>query len=507
MKIFTATQVRDLDLKTTIREPISAQDLMERAAHTIVKWIDKQYNLYHGFFNVLCGPGNNGGDGFAVARLLHDKGYRVRVYHPEIAGIKSKEALTNYRNLQSIHAIELIIIDKHIKRLDGIIIDAIFGTGLSRHVNGFWQPVIDLIAASPYPVISIDMPSGLPSEGVGQGSIVKATHTLALQHPRLSFFLPEHQDYVGCIHLIDIGLHLPSAEDMETNYHLLTRDRVVPLLRHRRAFDHKGIFGHALLICGGHGKAGAAILAAKGCLRSGTGKLTVQVPRVNYNVLQLGVPEAMVALDDHDYHFTGLAADQIFDAVGVGCGIGTGAHTADGLLALFTQCQGPFVLDADALNILAARPGWTRKIPRGTVITPHVGEYQRLFGPDTDGYQRLIRQAQLSADLGITIVCKGAHTCITTPAGQTFFNTTGNPGMATAGSGDVLTGIITGFLAQGYPPEQAALLGVYLHGLAGDLAAKLMGQEALLAGDLTKHLGAAFLSLSPSPPCSNTWSY
>ncbi|MCL4118183.1 UNVERIFIED_CONTAM: hypothetical protein GTU68_064405 [Idotea baltica] len=324
-----------------------------------------------------------------------------------------------------------------------------------------------------------------------RGVCARADHTLTLQTPKLSFYQPENAAYIGKISILDIQLDATALDASYTTNHLLSRTLISSFLPKRSTFDHKGTFGHALLVCGGYGKVGAALLAAQACLRVGVGKLTVHVPRSAYQILQLGVPEAMVSVDDHEFFFTRCPDLAPYTAIGIGCGIGTKASTHTGLSQVLESSRTPMVIDADAINILAAHPEFLSSIPVGSVMTPHPGEYERLFGKDDDSFARLEKQKSWSKELKIYIVYKNAHTCVTTPEGLAYFNATGNPGMATAGSGDVLTGMITGLLAQRLPINQAVLSAVYLHGLAGDIAADQLGQNALLARDIVDNIGKA----------------
>jgi NAD(P)H-hydrate epimerase len=308
----------------------------------------------------------------------------------------------------------------------------------------------------------------------------------------LSFFFPENEQFVGTWEVLPIGLHEEAKAGTKTDYFYLESSYISGLLKNRSKFSHKGTFGHSLLIAGSYGMMGAAVLAARACLRAGTGLITVHVPRLAYQVIQSAVPEALADVDHSDTVFTMFPELKGFSAVGAGPGLGTGHETKEALHKLITEVKVPLVIDADALNILSGNMEWFRELPENTIITPHPGEFERMAGRAASGFQRIRMQCAFSGTYKIIVVLKGAHTSVTFPDGRCFFNTTGNPGMATGGSGDVLTGIILSLLAQGYPPEQAALLGVYLHGLAGDIALQDSSGEALIAGDITENLGAAF---------------
>ncbi len=501
MKIFDSQSTKEIDAYTIGNEPISSIDLMERASSTLVQWIIQKYANTDQKFIIFSGPGNNGGDGLAVARLLHEHHYPVKVYTLHIGKIKSVDFIHNLNRLTKKGGLEIVALEEgsiypSIAN-DEIVVDAIFGNGLSRTVEGYWAELISYINREAHTIIAIDMPSGVFSEQASGSSTIHATYTLTFQYPKLAFFQPENQKMVGKWEVLDIGLNQDIMEKLDTHHHFITKEMVSPMLRLRERYDHKGTFGHALLICGGFGKVGAAILAAKACLRSGVGRLTVHVPKYAYTVIQTSIPEAMAEVDDHVYWFSGREGNDDHQSIGIGCGLGQKAVTVHGLESLITQSDQPLVLDADALNIIAHKKILLEKLPPGSILTPHPGEYKRLFGSNEDSFSRLKQQIQLSSNHHLNIVLKGAHTCITTPDGRAFFNSTGNPGMATAGSGDVLTGIITGLLAQGLSPTEAAISSVYIHGLAGDLAVKKVGQFALIASDIIDHLGPAFCQIKP----------
>jgi NAD(P)H-hydrate epimerase len=327
------------------------------------------------------------------------------------------------------------------------------------------------------------------------GFIFKADYTLTFQNPKLAFLLPENDPYVGRFEVLDIGLHPRYLEEVETNNLLTVKAMVKPILHNRTKYSHKGTYGHTLLIAGSEGKTGAALLGAKACLRTGVGLLSVHLPKVAQLPLQTAIPEAMIDGDDSETCFSTFGKLDAYTAVGVGPGLGKADDTVRALKRLIQEVQVPLVMDADALNILSDNPTWLPFLPAKTILTPHPKEFERLVGKSSTSFERLEKQRELAVKYNLIVIVKGAHTTVAMPNGTIFFNTTGNPGMATAGSGDVLTGIILSLLAQRYSPEEAAVLGVYLHGLAGDLAADEIGQEALMASDITEHLGKACAAL------------
>ncbi len=491
MKILDAPAMRQLDARTMEHEPVRSLDLMERAAKSCFQWLRPRLRN-HEVIHVFCGMGNNGGDGLALARMLGGSGKKVRAYLVRHAsGEGSADFQANLKRLRPVRNV-------HIDWLEGkdslppaeagdVIVDALLGSGLSRPLEGFLAEVVRHINASGAVVVSIDLPSGLFSEDNRENDpsrIVHADFTLSFQLPKLAFLMAENAPLVGEWHLMDIGLHPVGMEEAATRYFFLDKETVRGFYRPRKKFAHKGHFGHALLMAGSHGKVGAAILAAKACLRSGAGLLTVQVPGCGYAVVQGALPEAMCLEDGDREKLTTLPPLDPYNAVGIGPGIGTDAQTARTLKLLIQQSAGPLVLDADALNILADNPTWCGFLPSGCVITPHPGEFDRLAGKAGSDYQRLLNACDFARRFGLIVVLKGAHTAIISPEGPVYFNSTGNPGMATGGSGDALTGMILGWIAQGYAPLPACLMGVFLHGLAGDMAAAGKGQEGLLAGDL-----------------------
>ncbi len=505
MKILNSEQVHKLDDYTIKNEPILSINLMERASrictNQIIRLIEPNSPV-----SVFIGPGNNGGDGLAIARMLADHGYSVKVF---ICGNKlSADSLINYEKLliQKLVYIKFIVEGDELPRIKSneYIVDALFGSGLSKPVNGFFSEIIQHINKSTAKLISIDIPSGFFSEvnsqltkvlDGGYLNAIRADETLTLQLPFLSFMLPDAQNHVGNLHILPIGLNQTYLNEIESDYFYIDKEMAKSILRKRKKFDHKGNYGHALIIAGSYGKMGAAILSSKACLRSGVGLLTVHVPVSGYEIIQEAVPEAMVCIDESETKFCKAEEQGHYSSIGIGPGIGTLKTTADLLENLLKISTKPVVLDADAINIIAERKEVLNYLPVNSILTPHPGEFQRLVGDWDNFFNRLLKQLEFSKKYRVFLILKGAHTSISTPDGKCYFNSTGNPGMATAGSGDVLTGIITSLLAQAYTPLNAALLGVFIHGLAGDFAAEKTGQEALIAGDIIDNLGAAFKAI------------
>lgn len=496
--VLTAAQIREADAFTIENEPILSVDLMERAARACFAWISEQFELETSF-TVVCGQGNNGGDGLAIARMLSEKGYDVEVCILKLRPGGSPDFETNLERLQNfrIHIMEQAPAEGFFSDTK-VIIDAIFGTGLNKPAEGIAAHVIHMMNTCGATIISVDIPSGLFSEGsnkhISDRNTVKANQTLTFQVPKLSLLLPDSGSFTGDFTILDIGLDKNYIETFESKIFLLPEDGFPFIPLQRKKFSHKGNFGHALLICGSKGKTGAAVLAAHACLRSGAGLVTVHVPNNSVSIIQTAIPEAMVSADPNPDYFTRLTDLSGFSATGIGPGIGTGKETANAFKLLIQNTVSPLVIDADALNILAENKTWLSFLPQGSILTPHPGEFERLFGKTESNFDRLELQKEMSFKYNIIIVLKGAHTAITLPDGKVYFNSTGNPGMATAGSGDVLTGIITGLLAQTNAPVFSSLAGVFLHGQAGDLAAEETGLHSLIAGDIIRFLPDAFHS-------------
>jgi len=503
MKIFPTSVIAEIDRFTILNEPVSDIDLMERASALISTFIVEKCR-YKGKVMVLCGPGNNGGDGLAVARMLAaipDR-FTVEVFLFDFGRKISDSTKINLDRLLKLDVVSVKypgeIESFPVLTDDILIIDALFGSGLNRPLAGLAALIVEHINRSKAIVLSIDLPSGLMGEDNRDnipGHIVRATKTVTFQFPKLSFLFAENEIYTGEWEVLDIGLHPEAITKTPSSNYFLGKSEIMNKICPRTKFSHKGNFGHALLISGSYGKMGAAILASKACLRSGTGLLTVHVPHGTYQVVQTALPEAMCSIDDSDLMFTGIGNLENYSAIGVGPAIGLKVNAQRGFHRLLGEINVPLVVDADAINILGLNPEWLKELPQGTILTPHPKEFSRIAGESETGFDRLEKAKSLANELKIFIVLKGAYTAIVCPDGEVWFNSTGNPGMATAGSGDVLTGIVLGLLAQGYSSKDAALIGVYVHGLAGDLAKEQKGEISLIASDIIENIGNAFVLL------------
>lgn len=498
MKIFSATQIREADAFTIQYEPVKSINLMERASKAFVEWFEKNFDKNRRLI-IFCGTGNNGGDGLAISRMLSFKKWKVNTYTVLKASKRTQDFTINYLKLAEVREIPDITsggdLDFEIHSGD-IIIDAIFGSGLSRSVTGVYAEVIRFINQSPATVVSVDVPSGMFIDTPGgEGAVVEADDVVSFQLPKLAFFLEQNQQYVKNWITVDIGLHPNYLNNTAAKFEFLDRDMVSDMLRVRNKYAHKGEFGKSLIIAGSHGKMGAAVLCARACIRSGAGLVTAHIPGCGFEIMQTAVPEVMVTTDFSEQYLTGLPDIKHFDAIGIGPGIGKNMETYEVISQLLSRYHRPIVFDADAINIIALEKSFLKMLPEGSVLTPHPGEFRRLVGSWDNDFEKLNLQISLSEEYKIYIVLKGANTSISTPEGKIFFNGTGNPGMATGGSGDVLTGMITSFIGQGYVSLEAIILAVYLHGLAGDLAAEDFGQEGMIASDIIDHLPQAFRTL------------
>jgi ADP-dependent NAD(P)H-hydrate dehydratase / NAD(P)H-hydrate epimerase len=500
MKIFTAAQIRACDAYTIKASAIRSADLMERAATRCVVWLKDRFQK-DTLFVVLCGTGNNGGDGLAIARMLHSRGFGVKAFLLNFGKELSEDCKTNLQRLQQIDnsLVSIVQPDTFITDIPAhiVVIDAILGTGLSRPTQGWVASFIDHINHLPNKKIAIDIPSGLPADVIPDkgASVLKANDTLSFQFYKRTFLHPESAACCGNIHIIDIDLDKTFINATHSLYQTIEPGDAAAIYRPRNAFAHKGTHGSALMITGSYGKMGAALLSSKAALRAGAGLVTALIPGCGYTALQSAVPEAMCLIGGES------VIENIFEwehktVVGIGPGIGTDTKTATAVSKFIDDCKFPVVADADALNIMAKHPDLLAKLPKGSVLTPHPKEFARLFGENTNTMIQVEHARIQAMRYNINIILKGHHTAVITTEGDCWYNMTGNAGMATGGSGDVLTGIITALIAQGYAPHNAAILGVYLHGLAGDLAAKDISQEALIAGDIIDYLGKAFLAFA-----------
>ena len=502
MKVLTAAQMAKLDAYTIGHEPIDSINLMERAANALCTGIRKICNP-GASFKVFAGPGNNGGDALAAARILSHEDYKVEVFLFNTGGHLSTDCATNKVRLTDscpnveFHEItsqfEMPNLDKN-----DYVIDGLFGTGLNKALNGGFALLVKFINRSEAKVISIDIPSGLMCEDNTyniRAHIIKADYTFTMQSLKPAFLMADNQEFLGQLEVLDIGLLEDEVKFEQYPYQLDELEGMGKLVKPRPPFGHKGTFGHGLLVAGSYGMAGAAILAARACMRCGIGKLTVHTPKVNNSIIQTTVPEVVIHHDEDNYFFSSTINMEFYDALAIGPGLGEKKNTAVAFIEQISHAQKPIIIDADGLNILAEHKGWIQQIPKDAILTPHPKEFTRLFGESLTDFDMLNQAKEQAVHQQIYIILKGHRTAICTPRGQIFFNMTGNSGMATAGTGDALTGILLSLLAQGYNTEEACRLGVCLHGLAGDLAAEKMTEESMTVNDLIDCLPLAIKQL------------
>lgn len=506
MKLFTAEQIYAADKFTIEKQQISSDELMERAAVQIFNWIHRRMQGAQVKIHLFCGIGNNGGDGIALARHLQEHGYNIAVYVVNYSKTRSKDFLINLERLKDRKIWpEFLESDDNLPTIgrDDIIVDAIFGIGLNRPPDDWVKNLMTHLHDSDAFILSVDIPSGLftdkfPDDPKG---IIKSNYVLSFQAPKLVFFLPDTGNYVGQWEILDIGLDQEFLMTTETDYELIGKNEVLPLYIPRQKFSHKGSHGHSLIIGGSHGKIGAVILATRAALLSGSGLVTAYVPQCGYVPLQTALPEAMVITDVDEHHISKIIFEIEPTVIGIGVGLGTEEKTVKAFSDFLERNKTALVIDADGLNILAKHKDLLKKLPKQSILTPHPKELERLMGKWKDDFDKLKKALAFSKKYDCVLIIKGAHT-ITVYDGKGYVNLTGNPGMATGGSGDVLTGIIAGLRAQSYEPLIAAVFGVYLHGRAGDIAVEQTGYQSLTASDINGAIGKAYIDLFelPEPP-------
>ncbi len=492
MKLLNAEQIRQWDQFTIQHEPISSIDLMERAAMECTKWLlEKEFA--DNPVKIFCGKGNNGGDGLAIARQLIDNDIAPSIYILEFGHLGTADFQMNLQRLHqlttNIHFIQSEALFPAIDK-DDVVIDALYGSGVNRPLEGITAELVQHINRSTATIISIDLPSGMfLDKSSKHHPVIKAHHTLTFQLAKLCLVTAENADRFGEVHVLDIKLHPGFEANITTNLFFIQNQDIRPVYKPRNEFTHKGKFGHALLIAGSEGKTGAAILAAEACLRSGVGLLTVHTLSPEITAFNLRLPEAMT-ISGKELSAADLSK---FSAIGIGPGLGTNEFALY-LLTTAIESNIPLVIDADGLNLLSENKDFLQQLPANTILTPHPKEFDRLFGEQENEFKRFDKAIEVSQKMNSVIVLKGHHTLIAS-GGNGYFNSTGNAGLAKGGSGDTLTGIITAFVAQKYSAEHAAMLGVYLHGLAADIALLHHSKESLLASDVSKYLGRAFKKL------------
>ncbi|WP_298477133.1 NAD(P)H-hydrate dehydratase [uncultured Maribacter sp.] len=502
MKLFTAQQIYAADKFTINKQEITSDSLMERAAIQIFNWMHLRMQGAPVKIHLFCGIGNNGGDGIALARHLQEHGYNIAVHVVNYSEKRSKDFLINLDRLKD-RKIWPNFMDSNCEfpeiGKDDIIVDAIFGIGLNRAPDDWVVNLMEHLHKSEAFVLSVDIPSGLYTDKVpaNEKAVVKANYVLSFQAPKLVFFLPDTGVYIGQWEILDIGLDPEYLISTEVDYEIIGKNEVLPLYVPREKFSHKGTYGHSLIIGGSYGKIGASILATNAALKIGSGLATAYIPKCGYIPMQTALPEAMV-LTNSEENITDIDFKIEPDAIGVGVGLGTEIETVNAFSKFLDKNKLPLVVDADGLNILSQNKELLKKLPENSILTPHPKELERLIGKWKGDFDKLKKAKAFSKKYACVLVIKGANTVILFN-GKGYVNTTGNPGMATAGTGDVLAGVITGLLAQGYDSLGAAIFGVYLHGRAGDMVVEQVGYQSLMASDIIEALGDAYIDLFKAP--------
>ncbi|SDX28171.1 yjeF C-terminal region, hydroxyethylthiazole kinase-related/yjeF N-terminal region [Lutibacter oricola] len=498
MYILNSKQIAKADKATINTNGISSVDLMENAATLCFQWLHSRLQGQQIKIHVFCGIGNNGGDGLVMARHLHQHGYNVSCYVVNFSDKRTNEFLTNYNRLKEIGEWPEVISHENEfpeVKFEDIVIDAIFGNGLSRKPAGFSKKLIQYINSTKVFTLAIDIPSGMYSDksNTDSSTILNAGHTLTFQCPKLAFFLPENKEAINTWEVIDIGLDQNFIETLKPASHFIGKNEIKPLYKPRDKWSHKGTFGHSLIIGGSFGKIGAVTLASKAALKIGSGLVTAYTPKCGYNILQIAIPEAMVEVDDDNAlkYFNFKTKPTV---IGIGPGMGTSEKTKLGFEKFISENKTPLVIDADAINLLALNPNLATHLPKNSILTPHPKELERLIGTWKNDTDKIKRAQKYSKENNVIIVIKDAHTIVVN-GNELFVNSTGNQALATAGSGDVLTGIITGLIAQGYENLIAAIYGVYLHGKTADIASQEIGFEAFTASTILDYLPDAILDL------------
>lgn len=505
MKIFSSEQLYEADKITVEKEQITQSDLMERAGALIFNWLHHRMQGAQVPIHIFCGIGNNGGDGLVTGRLLIESGYNVNMYVVNCSDKRSKNFLINYDRIKNVTKSWPLLLtsESNFPEIapEDIIMDAIFGIGLNRCPVGWVKALIQYLNGKSAFKLAVDIPSGLyansPLDDVD--AVILANHTLTFQTPKLSFFLPESGKYVPYFEVLDIGLDAEYMFETEPLAELIGKTDAQKLYKQRQKFDHKGNYGHALIVAGSFGKMGAAVLSAKSTFRAGAGLVSCHIPKSGNTILQTALPEAMTRVDEEEEIISNINLDFKPSAIGVGMGIGNRHETISALEKLFSETKAPLIIDADAINCIAASEKLLDLVPKNSILTPHLGELERLIGKWENDYDRLEKTKKISKKYQLIIVVKGAHSIVVFEDNM-YINTTGNPGMATAGSGDVLAGVITGLVSQGYESLIAAIFGVYLHGSAGNLISQKISYESVMASDICDAMGDAFLELFAEDP-------
>lgn len=499
LPLLTANQIRLADAYTIKHEPISSVNLMERASQAFTERFVHHFPDKQQAISVYCGTGNNGGDGLAIARLLHERQYQhIRVIVARFSPKTTPDFDINFDRLKKTGV-------KYTELLPGtdlpagdtsmILIDALLGSGLNKPLTGNHALLVGLLNSWHKTAVAVDVPTGLLTEGeIPENALVlKADLVITFQQPKIMFLLPESGPYMKRWEVVDVGLDKAFIDTLHSPYRFVEEKDIRQILKPRPRFSNKGSFGHALVIAGQPETMGAALLSASACAQAGAGLTTACVPESGLTALNCYQPEVMAIVRKHN-KLPEISWDK-FTAIAIGPGLGKGQDAQELLLALFKNYRKPVVIDADALNMLSSHPEFLKQIPAQSIITPHMKEFDRLFGTQHSWWQRIQTAIRKAAAYQINIVLKNSYTIIITSEGRVFFNSTSNAAMASGGMGDVLTGIITALLAQKYTPGQACLTGVYLHGKAGDELALHGPAAVVLPGKVAAQLPVTMAGL------------
>ncbi len=489
LPLLTSQHIREADAYTIINEPINSLDLMERAASAFVNAFTDEYPDKAKSIAIYCGTGNNGGDGLAIARMLNRLSYRdIAVKIARFSDKSSNDFIENLKRLKStgIPITEIKPGDKLVEETADIIIDALLGTGLNKPLKTDYANLINFLNDLNKPIISVDVPTGFFCEGEIEKDAVaiQSELTITFQQPKINFLLPESAPYIAKFKVVDFGLDKAFIQSLNSPYQLIEKADIRHILKPRKTFTHKGIYGHALIVAGQPETMGAALLCSSACAHTGAGLTTACIPQNGLTALNTSLSEVM-AIVRAGIKEMNIGWDK-FSTVAIGPGLGKKSDALALLKEAFKNYDKPMVIDADALNLIAENPDLLRRIPKDSIITPHMKEFDRLFGDHASWWSRLETIRQKAKEYNINIVLKNQYTIIGTPDGNLYFNTTGNPAMASGGMGDVLTGVIAALLAQKYSPKEACILGTYLHGASGDDLAH--NSAMVLAGAVAKNI-------------------
>lgn len=498
LPLLLASQIREADAYTIAHEPIASIDLMERASKAFVGWFVNHFPDRNKSIAIYCGTGNNGGDGVAIARMLYDHGYEA--LSVKIARFSSRSTDEFDKNLARLKRLDIPLTeienrDDLPEENSGIIIDALLGTGLNKPLEGDYEKLVKYLNSIECTMVAVDIPTGFFADGEidPDATILKAGLLITFQQPKINFLLPESGSYVGCLEVVNIGLNEKFIRSLNSPYQLVEEKDIRAKLKQRHRFSNKGTYGHALIIAGQPETMGAALLSSSACAYTGAGLTTACIPESGLTALNSHQPEVMAivrkgnTLPDIDW--------TKFTTIAIGPGLGKDANALKLFTAVLKNFNNPMVIDADAINMLASNQGLWEYVPKGSVLTPHVKEFDRLFGEHKNWWQRMQTAKQKAKEHGVYIVLKNDYTITITPDEKFYFNSTSNAAMATGGMGDVLTGIIGALLAQKYTPEDACIIGNYIHGKAGDELALPNRMYVVLPGRLMTQLPVTMAKL------------